>query len=110
MIFKVFKIRKMIREAKENPGKFTAGEIRDFLLGSLIVPFILIIALLAVFFILGFTSLFFIGPFLFFKIIFFVSFLIFIPILFLLFAFWHILRRIISNSVNKSIKVTSKNI
>jgi hypothetical protein len=56
MLFKIFTIRKMMRDAKENPGQFAGGEIQDLLVGMFIVPILIGILLLALFFILGFTS------------------------------------------------------
>ncbi len=61
----------MIKDAKENPGQFASGEIQDFLLGILVVPILIGVLLLALFFILGFTSVLG-GPFMIGKFFFYV--------------------------------------
>ncbi len=74
MIFKIFQIRNNIKEAKENPGGFAGSQLRDLVVGTIILPLIFIILGLAFLFMLAFTN-FLGGPYLFFKIIFFVGLL-----------------------------------
>jgi membrane protein implicated in regulation of membrane protease activity len=57
MIFKILKIRKSIREARENPGKFGAGELMDLVKGVLVVPALVVLGVLVILFIFGFTHI-----------------------------------------------------
>ncbi len=72
MLFRFLKIRKMIQEARQDPGKLAGDETKDMILGILILPAIGIFLWLALMFILGFTTLLG-GPMGFFKFVFIVS-------------------------------------
>ncbi len=58
MIFKILKIRNSIKEARENPGKFGAGELVGLVKGVLVIPALIVLGVLVVLFIFGFTHVF----------------------------------------------------
>lgn len=58
LIFKIFKIRKSIKEIEESPSQFASSEVRDTLWGLILAPIIIIIIGVIIFFILGYTNLF----------------------------------------------------
>ncbi len=61
LILNAWKIRKLYKEAKENPGKVAGEELRGALAGLVFLPAIMLGAVLAVLFVFGFTPLAF-GP------------------------------------------------
>lgn len=65
-------MRKMVREARQNPGAFAGEEAGGMVQGVFVVPLIFVAGLCALFFILGFTSLI-LKPYLFFKIFFWIT-------------------------------------
>lgn len=69
MLFRFLKVKKAIKEARQNPGGFAGGEVVDVLLGLLWIPIILALAVLVLFFLLGFTTVLG-GPFGLFKVLF----------------------------------------
>lgn len=91
LIFNIFKLRKLYKEARENPGKVAGEELSGALLGLAIVPTILLGAVLLIFFILGFTTFVFgYGPFVLAKVLFYIL----LPVYFLvLLILWRIVRR-----------------
>lgn len=54
--FKIFKIRKLVKEARENPGKLAGEEIRGVLWGLFIIPIVIAILGLVLFFLVGYTQ------------------------------------------------------
>ncbi len=81
ILFKIFKFRKLYKEFKEDPAKASGAELVDMLREIILIPKIIALVILVIFFILGFTSLLS-GPMLFFKILFwFFLFLYFIFII-----------------------------
>ncbi len=58
IIFRVFQIRKYIREAKENPSALAGNEVGDTLWGIVLVPLVIGIIGIILFFIIGYTNLF----------------------------------------------------
>ncbi len=67
-IFQIFKIKKIIREGKENPSKFAGEEMGDIVKGIFIIPLILVGTSALVSLLLGYTTVIFgLGPFGFFK-------------------------------------------
>lgn len=62
----------MIREGTENPAKFAGGEVRDAVLGMLIIPGLVIIGTLVLLGIAGFSHLLG-GPYLLFRILFWIG-------------------------------------
>lgn len=56
--FKILQIRKMVKEAKENPSKLAGEQVREALWGLLILPIISGVVILGLFFIMGYTHLF----------------------------------------------------
>ena len=56
--FKILQIRKMVKEARENPSKLAGEQVREMLWGLLIVPIVVGVLVLGLFFIMGYTHLF----------------------------------------------------
>lgn len=56
--FKILQIRKMVKDARENPSKLAGEQVGEALWGLLIVPMIFGIIVLGLFFIMGYTHLF----------------------------------------------------
>ena len=56
--FKILQIRKMVKEARENPSKLAGEQVREALWGLLIVPIVVGVLVLGLFFIMGYTHLF----------------------------------------------------
>lgn len=107
MIFRVLKIKNMVRDAKENPGNFASGEIGDLFMGLFIMPIISAVLLLGGLFILGFTEVLG-GPYSFFRFFFWLA-------IFCIFFFFYLLRKMYKlvksttkNAVDQTIKVESK--
>lgn len=75
MIWKLWQAQRMIREGRENPAKFAGGEVRDVVLGILIIPGLVIIGTLILLGIAGFSH-FLGGPYLLFKILFWIGLII----------------------------------
>jgi len=90
LIFNIWKIRKLYKEAKENPGKVAGEELVGAMMGVVLLPVIIFGLVLALLFVLGFTPLIY-KSFLMAKILFYI--LLPIYLLVLLFA-WRILKRI----------------
>lgn len=72
MIWKLWQAQKMVREGTEDPAKFASGEVRDVVLSVLIIPGLVIIGVLVVLGIAGFSQLLG-GPYLLFKILFWIG-------------------------------------
>ena len=72
MIFRIIQLRKMARDAKEDPAKFMAEEASSFFTGLFVLPIISAILLLAILIVFAFTS-WLGGPYGFFKFLFFLS-------------------------------------
>lgn len=58
MIFKIFQIKKDIKEASQNPASFGLGKGGEFLLGLIIIPIIIYIAVVVLLFLSGYTETF----------------------------------------------------
>jgi len=90
LIFDIFKTRKLYKEVKENPGKVVAGQLSGLMFGLVLVPVIVVGVILALLFVLGFTSLI-LGPFIIAKILFY----IFAPLyLIIVFFVWRTMKTI----------------
>ncbi len=107
MIFRVLKIKNMVRDARENPGNFAGSQVGDLFMGIFIMPIISAILLLGGLFILGFTEILG-GPYSFFRFFFWLS-------IFCVFFFFYILRKMYKlvksttkGVVDQTIKVESK--
>lgn len=107
MIFRVLKIKNMVRDARENPGNFASSQVGDLFMGMFIMPIISAVLLLGGLFILGFTELLG-GPYSFFRFFFWLS-------IFCMFFFFYILRKMYKlvksttkGAVDQTIKVESK--
>lgn len=72
MIFKILKIKRIIKQGTKDPGALAKDESQDALIGLLLIPAFGVFLWLALTFILGFTKLLG-GPMGFFKLIFIVS-------------------------------------
>jgi len=107
MIFRVLKVHKLAKEAKDNPGQFAGEEIGGMLKGLFIMPFIAALLLLALLFVFGFTT-WLGGPFGFFKFLFFFSLIGVGTFFFTLRKAYMAMKRATRNTVNKTIKVESK--
>ncbi|MDQ5954583.1 MAG: hypothetical protein QG583_511 [Patescibacteria group bacterium] len=107
MIFRVLKIKNMVRDARENPGNFASSQVGDLFMGMFIMPIISAVLLLGGLFILGFTEILG-GPYSFFRFFFWLS-------IFCMFFFFYILRKMYKlvksttkGAVDQTIKVESK--
>ncbi len=69
MLFKILKIRKMVREGTENPSGFAGEQAGELLWGFLAIPIIIAVAVLILLSIFSFTHVWG-GPFLLAKIFF----------------------------------------
>jgi len=106
MLFQILHIRSMAKDIKENPGKFAGGQASELAIGLLIIPIIIIVLGLALFFILAFTSLLG-GPYLLFKILFFIAFFISIGIGFVMYGAISLINRTTRNAVNRTVETIS---
>lgn len=97
----------MAREAKENPGKFASEEMGNLFGSILIMPLISALFFLALFFILGYTTLLG-GPFGFFKFIFIMLAIGSIFFFSILRKIHRALKQTTKNQINETIKVESK--
>jgi hypothetical protein len=107
MIFQIFKIRSMARDAKTDPGGFVGGGVADAFVGMLITPLIVAIGVLVLLFLLSFTTVLG-GPFGLAKFFFFV-------VLFGTYMLFSIIRKlsrvakkVTKQAVDKTIKVTAE--
>ncbi len=103
MIFQIFHIGSMVKEAKDNPGNFAGGQAIDVILGILILPALIILAGLTLLFFVAFTG-FLGGPYLFFKILFFIGLGISIIGGLVLYKVISSLKKTTKNVVNKTIE------
>ena len=110
MIFRVLQIRKMAKEAKENPSKFASGQAGDMFFDLLIMPSILAFSSLVVLFILGFTNFpsFLGGPYFFFKLLFFLLLAGVLFAIYFLHKIYKLVKSVTKNVVENTIKVKSK--
>lgn len=83
MLFRLFRIRKNVKDIRNDAGGFAGDQVVDVVTGILAIPLLLSVGALVLFFILGYTALLG-GPFGFFKILFVVgasvSFLLFLVV------------------------------
>ncbi|MES3032081.1 MAG: hypothetical protein V4699_02455 [Patescibacteria group bacterium] len=107
MIFQVIQIRKMVGEAKENPGKFAGAKMGELFMGMLITPSLVVLSVLAIFFVFGFTT-FIGGPYWFFKLLFFLSLSAVICILYFLRKIYLMIKSVAKEVIDSTIKVESK--
>ncbi len=56
--FKILHIRKMIKEGRENPSRLAGEQTAEMMWGIVLVPIIICVLLLILFFIMGYTHLF----------------------------------------------------
>ncbi len=57
-LFKIFQLKKTLREVRENPSAFAGGQMREFLWGVFILPLLIVGGILILFFIMGYTDVF----------------------------------------------------
>ena len=69
MLFKLLRIRKTVKEVRADAGGFVGEEVAGLLKGLLIIPVVLVLLALGLFFVLGFTTHLG-GPMGFFKVLF----------------------------------------
>ena len=101
MLFQIFQVRGMVKDAKENPGNFAGAQARDVILGIVILPLVIVVLGLVFLFVLAFTK-FFGGPYLFFKIIFFIGLFASLGIGFIIYKLTSVLRSTTKKVVNKT--------
>jgi heme exporter protein D len=101
ILFKVFHIRKILKGVHENPSKLAGEEAGDALWDIVLIPLIILVGGIILFFILGYTNVFrfHLG---FFKFLFWLSLIVSILI-------FSIIRRIIK-SVSKTTTIHTENI
>lgn len=98
--FKILQIRKNIKDARQNPSKFAGEQTKEVLWAVMIVPIVISLIGLILFFIMGYTELF--GSQLgFFKFLFWLGFIV-------SFVFFLIIRRIISSVSSVSTSTTKR--
>lgn len=56
--FKILHIRKMVKEARTNPSGLAGEQVREVLWGIVMVPLVISIIIVALFYIAGYTDLF----------------------------------------------------
>lgn len=101
ILFKILHIKKLVKEARENPSALAGNEVGDALWGIVLIPLIIGIIGIILFFIMGYTSLF--GfQFGFFKFLFWLSLIIG-------FIIFSIIRRLVK-SVSKSTIIHTKSV
>jgi uncharacterized Tic20 family protein len=99
--FKILQIIKMVKEARANPAGFSGEQAREVLWGIFIIPIIICMLVLVAFFLAGYTDVlgFQVG---FFKFLFWLA-------LFVSFAIFSVIRRIIS-SLGKGASMATKKV
>ncbi len=107
MIFKIFKIRNMIREGTENPSQFASSEAGNFFVSMFVMPILSAVLLLGGLFILGYTTLLG-GPYGFFKFMFVLSLICIASFFFILRKLYKVVKQSTKTVVNETIKVESK--
>ena len=101
MIFQIFHIKRIINDAKENPSGLAGNEAKDVLWGIVLIPLIIAILGIILFFIIGYTHL--LGfQFGFFKFLFWLSLIVG-------YIIFSVIRRIIK-SVSKSTTIHTKSV
>ncbi len=103
MLFKLLRIRKTAKEIRQDTGGFVAGEVAETAIGILIIPGIVIVLFLALFFILGFTNLLG-GPMGFFKFLFILGLVVSLGIVAILRPIIRLLKRGTKRAVDAGIK------
>lgn len=103
MIFQILNIRGMVKDAREDPGRFAGGQAQEAIVGILILPTIVVILGLAFLFALAFTH-FLGGPYFFFKIVFFIGLIGSSVLGFVIYKLITTLRRSAKRVVNKTIE------
>ncbi len=56
--FKILHIRKMVRDARTNPSGLAGEQVREVLWGIVMIPLVISIIIISLFFIVGYTELF----------------------------------------------------
>lgn len=101
IIFKIFHIKNLIKEARANPGAVAGSEVRDVLWGIVLIPIVIATLGIILFFLIGYTHIF--GFQLgFFKFLFWLSLIV-------SFVIFSVIRRIVK-SVGRSATIHTKNV
>ncbi len=106
MIFQILEIRKMASEAKANPGKFASGQAGSMFLDLLVIPAIITLVPLGIFFLFGFTS-FLGGPYLFFRVLFFLTLSALFFVIYFLLKIYKFIKSVTKKTVEGALKVKS---
>ncbi len=103
MLFKLLKIRKATKEIKQDAGGFVAGEVAETVIeGLLLIPGLIALGALVLFFILGFTTLLG-GPMGFFKFLFILSVVVLLSIIAMLRPIIRLLKRGTKRAVDHTV-------
>lgn len=79
MIFQIFRIRNTIKDVREDPGRFAGSELRDVLIGIIILPMLISLGGLTLLFSLGYLH-FLGGPYIIARIIFWIGVIVSVSI------------------------------
>lgn len=103
LILKIFKIKRIIREAKENPSALAGDETADLVQDIFIIPIISLVVSSIITYLLGYTDVIFnLGPFGFFKFLFWILILITIFV----FILFKTIRKAVKNITERTIKIS----
>ncbi len=101
ILFKIFHIKKLVKEARENPSNLAGSEVSDVLWGIVLIPIIIATIGIIIFFIIGYTHWF--GFQLgFFKFLFWLSLIVSLSI-------FSVVRKMVK-SVSKSATIHTKSV
>lgn len=103
MLFKLLRIRKTVKEVRADAGGFVGEEVAVLLKGFLVIPVVLVLLALGLFFVLGFTNHLG-GPMGFFKVLFVLGASITVVIFMLIYPIIRFVRRSASRVVRGGIK------
>lgn len=107
MIFRILKVRKTMKELKEDPSKLAGEEAGGFFMGMILGPALIPLLVLIFLFVLGFTG-FIGGPYGLFKFLFFLFLIPSIGVFLILFKAYKIIKGGAKKVVDNTLKVESK--
>ena len=98
----------MVKEARRDPGGFVGGEVAEAAMGLIMIPIVIALAGLILFFILGFTTLLG-GPMLFFKILFVIGVFVSLILYMIIRPILRIIRRGAKRAVDAGVRTVRGN-
>ncbi|HVY35942.1 MAG TPA: hypothetical protein VG982_01540 [Candidatus Paceibacterota bacterium] len=107
MLFQLLRLRKNIREARENPGKFAGSQAAGLATSIVIIPLLIAVLWLALLFLFGFTHVLG-GPFGFFRFLFVFTLIIMVPIIVFLAKTIRVIRSSVRGTVNKVTEIQQR--